>query len=198
MTTPRQPRQRGSRQELVDKIAGQLARRRSTADVLFHQAVATHLGLAPADHKCLELLRDRGAMSGSELAAITGLTTGAITGSVARLEAAGYLRREPDSHDGRRQILYPVPERLREIHEAVFAPLRDDVAVVLEGFDAHQLAAIAEFLDRSTGVLYRHLAGLRGQTLGPISRPLSAPSHSSVPSRSSTTSRQRTGRRARI
>lgn len=197
MTTPRQPRQRASRQVLVDKIAGQLARRRSTADVLFHQAVATRLGLAPADHKCLELLRDRGAMSGSELAAITGLTTGAITGAVARLETAGYLRREPDSHDGRRQILHPVPERLREVHEQVFAPLRDDVAVVLEGFDAHQLAAIAEFLDRSTAVLYRHLAVLRGQTLGSITRPPPGTSHSSVLNRSSARSRRRTGSRPR-
>lgn len=198
MTTPRQARQRGSRQDLVDRIAGPLARRRSTADVLFHQAVATRLGLAPADHKCLELLRDRGAMSGSELAAITGLTTGAITGAVARLEAAGYLRREPDSDDGRRQILHPVPERLREVHNEVFAPLRDDVAALLEGFDGNQLEAIAEFLDRSTAVLYRHLAVVRGQALGPISRLTPGPSRSSLPNRSSATSRKRTGRRGRI
>jgi DNA-binding MarR family transcriptional regulator len=113
----------------------------------------------------MDLLRERGAISASELAAITGLTSGAITGVVARLEAAGFLRREPDAHDGRKQILYPVPERLREVHAEVFAPLRDDVIEVLEAFDLRQLAAIAEFLALTTDVLYRHLALLRAQTL---------------------------------
>ena len=79
--------------------------------VLFHQAVAKRLGLGPTDHKCLDVLRDRGAMTGSELAVITGLTTGATTGVVARLERAGYLPREPDQHDGRKQILHLALER---------------------------------------------------------------------------------------
>ena len=78
---------------------GRLARRHSTAAVLFHHVVAERLGLGPTDHKCLDLLRERGAMAGSDLCAITGLTSGAITGVVARLERAGYLRREPDPRD---------------------------------------------------------------------------------------------------
>src|SRR5437763_8916157 len=91
---------------LAEVIVGRLVRRHSTAVVLFHHAVAECLGLGPTDHKCLDLLLDRGAMSGSDLAAITGLTTGAITGVVARLEQAGYVRREPDPDDGRKQILH--------------------------------------------------------------------------------------------
>lgn len=95
------------RHELADEIVGQLVRRHSTAVVLFHHAVAERLGLGPTDHKCLDLLRQRHAMTGSELAAMAGLTSGAITGVVARLEGAGYLRREPDPRDGRKQLLSP-------------------------------------------------------------------------------------------
>src|SRR5256885_14559839 len=91
--------------ELAEEIVGRLVRRHSIATVLFHHAVAERLGLGPTDHKCLDLLRDRGAMTGSDLSAITGLTSGAITGVVARLERAGYIRRETDPHDGRKQIL---------------------------------------------------------------------------------------------
>src|SRR6516164_6949654 len=123
--------------ELAEDIVGQLARRHSTAVVLFHQAIAERLGLGPTDHKCLDLLRERGAMTGSELAAITGLTTGAITGVVARLEQAGYLRRESDPYDGRKQILFPALDRLRDIQH-VFDPIREDTAALLEGFDTHQ------------------------------------------------------------
>ncbi len=104
--------------------------------MLFHHAVAERLGLGPTDHKCLDLLRERGAISGGELAAITDLTSGAITGVVGRLERAGYVQRQPDPHDGRQQILSPTLDRVQDIH-AVFEPIRRDVAALLEEFDAH-------------------------------------------------------------
>ena len=154
---------RGPEPALIEEIVGRLARRHSTAVVLFHHAVAERLGLGPTDHKCLDLLRDRGAMTSSDLSAITGLTSGAITGVVARLERAGYLRREPDPHDGRKQILHLA---LKRAHiQDVIDPLRGDVAVMLEHFDKHQLIAIAEFLARSTDLVYRHATLLRAQRL---------------------------------
>src|SRR5260370_32475642 len=137
---------RNSQHKLADEIVGCLARRHSTAVVLFHPAVAERLGLGPTDHKCLDLLRERGPMAGSELAAITGLTSGAITGVVARLERAGYLRREPDAHDGRKQILHLALERAHI--QDIVNPLREGVAVMLENFDTHQLTAIADFMVR--------------------------------------------------
>ena len=158
MSTPGRKRKR----ELADEIVGRLVRRHSIAIMLFHQAVAERLGLGPTDHKCLDLLRDRGAMTGSELAAVTDLTSGAITGVVARLERRGYLRREPDPHDRRQQILSPVLERMRDIQH-VFGPIRNDAAALLERFDAQQLTAIAEFLRGSTDLAYRHVALLRAQ-----------------------------------
>uniref|UniRef100_E6PXW5 HTH marR-type domain-containing protein n=1 Tax=mine drainage metagenome TaxID=410659 RepID=E6PXW5_9ZZZZ len=153
----------GRKGQLADEIVGQLARRHSTAVVLFHHAVSERLGLGPADHKCLDLLRERGPMAGSDLAAITGLTSGAITGVVSRLERAGYLGREADPHDGRKQILRLAMER-SPIHD-VIGPLRRDVAESLEDFDVDQLTAIATFLARSTELIYRHAALLRAQKL---------------------------------
>src|SRR5437667_4271570 len=111
--------------ELAEEIVGRLVRRHSIATVLFHHAVAERLGLGPTDHKCLDVLRERGRMTGSELSAITDLTSGAITGVVARLERAGYLRREPDPRVGRQQILHPALERVQDIHK-VFEPIRKD------------------------------------------------------------------------
>ncbi|HEV2199156.1 MAG TPA: MarR family transcriptional regulator [Bryobacteraceae bacterium] len=150
--------------ELAEEIVGQLVRRFSTAAVLFHHAIAERLGLGPTDHKCLDLLRERAPITGSELAAITGLTTGAITGVVSRLERAGYVRRELDPDDGRQQLLYPARKRVQELQE-VINPLRNDVAGLLDGLDAHQLTAIASFLRGTTDFVYRHAALLRTQTL---------------------------------
>lgn len=155
---------------------GRLLRRHSTAAVLFHHAVAERLGLGPTDHKCLDVLRERGPMIGRELAAITGLTSGAITGVVARLERAGYVRREPDPGDQRKQILHAAPERARDL-EAVFGPIREDAASLLAGFDAQELAAIAAFLTRATEFTHRRAALLRAQTaLAPHPRASAPPS----------------------
>jgi DNA-binding MarR family transcriptional regulator len=159
---------RKSQYKLADEIVGRLARRHSTAVVLFHHAVAERLGLGPTDHKCLDLLRERGAMAGSDLSAITGLTSGAITGVVARLERAGYLRRESDPHDGRKQILHLARERAH-IQDAI-EPLREDVAAMLKNFDTHQLTAIADFLARGTDLIYRHAAFLRAETMSDVGR----------------------------
>lgn len=149
--------------DLIQAIVGRLARRHSTAVVLFHHAVAERLGLGPTDHKCLDLLRDRGAMSGSNLSAITGLTSGAITGVVARLERAGYVRREPSPRDGRKQIIRLA---LKQAHiEDVVTPLREDVAALLKDFDNQQLTAVADFLTRCTDLVYRHATLLRAETL---------------------------------
>jgi DNA-binding MarR family transcriptional regulator len=148
---------------LIEEIVGEQARRHSTAVVLFHHAVAERMGLAPTDHKCLDLLRERGPMAGSDLAAITGLTSGAITGVVARLEQAGYLRREQDPQDGRKQILSLA--RTRSPIQDVVDPLRKDVAELLDDFDGHQLAAIADFLNRTTDFIYHHAALLRAETV---------------------------------
>src|SRR3989442_8438936 len=128
---------RESKHKLADEIVGRLARRHSTAVVLFHHVVAERLGLGPTDHKCLDLLRERGPMAGSDLSAITGLTSGPITRVVAGLERAGYLRREPDPHDGRKQILQLALERspIQDVIEL----LRKEVAALLKNFDARQL-----------------------------------------------------------
>lgn len=163
---------RTSPQELIEQIVGRLARRHSTAAVLCHHAVAERLGLGPTDHKCLDVLREREGMIGSDLAAITGLTTGAITGVVTRLERAGYVRRQPDPGDRRKQLLYAVPERVQEIHD-VMEPLRRDVAALLERFDPHQLTAIAEFLAGTADLGAHHAVLLRAQTLMPTAAGIS-------------------------
>ena len=164
---------------LAEVILGEMVRRHSTAAVLFHHAVAERLGLGPTDHKCLDLVRDRGPLTGSDLAVITGLTSGAITGVVTRLETAGYLRREPHPDDGRKYALHPEQKRVRSIGE-VFEPIRRDLADLLDRFDIRQLTAIAEFLGQSTTFLYRHVALLRAQGLArevPARRPEAATAH---------------------
>ncbi|MGH2460296.1 MAG: MarR family winged helix-turn-helix transcriptional regulator, partial [Chloroflexota bacterium] len=73
-----------------------LGRELSTAVVLFHEAIAERLGMSATEWKCLDVLGRAGPITARELAEQTGLTTGAITGLVDRLERAGYVRRVPN------------------------------------------------------------------------------------------------------
>jgi len=149
---------------LIREITENLGRRHSTAAVLFHHTIAERLGLGPTDHKCLDLLRERGGMSGSDLVAITGLTSGAITGVAARLEKAGYLHREGDPDDGRKQIFHAALAKHSEV-QGVVEPLRKDLGELLGRFDTHQLTAIVDFLTGTANLIYRHMALLRGEAL---------------------------------
>ncbi|WP_448618088.1 MarR family winged helix-turn-helix transcriptional regulator [Geodermatophilus sp. URMC 65] len=141
-----------------------IARRYSTATVLYHHAVAERLGLGPSDHKCLDLLLQHGELTGSRLAAMTGLTTGAVTGVVNRLEAAGFLRRRPDPDDGRRQLLQPVPERVEEV-AAVFEEHGPDLDRLTAGMTRDQVDAVLTFLSRATDELEECAIRLRARAL---------------------------------
>jgi DNA-binding MarR family transcriptional regulator len=155
-----------TRPKIDNRFLLEMARRYSTAIVLFHHAVAEQAGLGASDHKCLEILRERGTMTGSELAAATGLTTGAITGVVARLESRGFLIRRPDPRDARKQILRPSLDRIEELH-AEIEPFRKDIAILLESLDSHQRAGLAKFLEHGSAVAFRHAALLRALSVTP-------------------------------
>lgn len=73
--------------------------------VRFYDAVADQLGLHVTDLTCLGALRDRGRAGVGELATELGLTTGAVSRVVDRLERGGFVHRIPDPVDGRKVII---------------------------------------------------------------------------------------------
>jgi DNA-binding MarR family transcriptional regulator len=85
-------------------------RRSSAHGALFGQAVAAAVGVSSSDLECLDLLHLEGRVTAGRLAEVTGLTTGAITGVVDRLEKAGYVRRERDKIDRRKVFITVVAE----------------------------------------------------------------------------------------
>ncbi|MBE0466472.1 MAG: MarR family transcriptional regulator, partial [Candidatus Desulforudis sp.] len=89
---------------------GQAFRELSTVTVFFHSVIAERLGLSLTDHKAFEIIARKGAVSAGELSELTGLTTGAVTGVIDRLERTGFVRREPDPGDRRRVIIRPHPD----------------------------------------------------------------------------------------
>src|SRR5205085_6354294 len=90
-------------------------RRSSAQGVLYGQTVANVAGIANSDLECMDILYLEGRVTAGRLAEVTGLTTGAITGVVDRLEKAGLVRRERDENDRRKVFIAVVPENTAKI-----------------------------------------------------------------------------------
>lgn len=134
----------------------------STETVLLHQTIADRLGLNLTDHKALGLVLDAGKpITPGHLAARTGLTTGAITGILDRLERAGFVRRKRDPED-RRQVLIEVNrDRVRRKVLPLFAPLEKRMNAVAATFSQHDLDAVIGFLEKGLAVSREHRVQLR-------------------------------------
>src|SRR5580765_8467755 len=105
------------RAALIDALDREIGRKVSIAILVFMNAVADRIGLSLTDLFCGELLSRTGTLSAGELAELTGLTTGAITGVIDRLEKNGYARRENDPQDRRRVMVRALPEKWERIGE---------------------------------------------------------------------------------
>ncbi|SEC60538.1 MarR family protein [Amycolatopsis tolypomycina] len=121
----------------------------STAVVAFHEAVGASLGVTAVDQRALAMIAAAGSMSAGDLAKEIGLTPGAVTGLVDRLERAGLARRAPDPADRRRLVITAVPGAFGK----VFAGL-DAAMTELNGrYTPAEQAVIADWVARTIDVL---------------------------------------------
>jgi DNA-binding MarR family transcriptional regulator len=86
------------------------------------------MGLSGTDHKCLELvISAKEPLTAGQIAQLSGLSTGAVTGVIDRLERRGFVRRVRDPHD-RRKVLVEIAE----FEESRYQHLFDDVIAITE------------------------------------------------------------------
>src|SRR5512138_3089279 len=97
-----------SKQALAKRLMLAL-RRSSAAGVLHSQAIARRVGINSSDLECLDLILMKGPSTAGEIARHTGLTSGAVTGLIDRLERQGLVERAADPDD-RRKVLVRVRE----------------------------------------------------------------------------------------
>jgi DNA-binding MarR family transcriptional regulator len=138
----------------------------SSFDSLFSQAVAERVSMHQTDIETMDLLNTLGPMTAGELSERSGLSSGATTRLIDRLEHRGYVRRCSNEADRRCVIIEPVYENLGEL-AALFGPLADRMTEVWSGFDDDQLDVIIEFIRRSNAVTAELNARLRSREAPP-------------------------------
>lgn len=163
------------REELLRELEEES--RQSTMDgVYFFQAVAERSGMNLTDLQCLAILTSTGPVTAGQLAETMGLTTGAVTGLVNRIERAGYVRREKDPVDGRRVVIQPVPEELERVGAGFFGSQEGAlVDKLLSGYDDRDLAVLLDFMRKANAATREEISSIRATLEGADGGDLAAP-----------------------
>ena len=119
-------------------------RRSSAQGVIFGQTVANTAGISGSDLECLDFLNLEGRVTAGRLAEVTGLTTGAITGVVDRLEKAGFVRRERDEVDRRKVFIAIVPEKVARIGR-LYVPMQEAMQKLWSTYSEAELLLLLRF-----------------------------------------------------
>ena len=131
-----------SEQSVSNLIA--LIRKETRTATLFIQSVAENSGIHITDIKCLDFLTETQSATAGDLAKITGLTTGAITAVIDRMEKAGFIKRIADSNDRRKIIIKPLvrhPKHLQIVHN-LFA---NQMPKILSAYTSDEIATITDW-----------------------------------------------------
>jgi DNA-binding MarR family transcriptional regulator len=151
----------GSRkQKQIEELIGEF-RTSGNHDDAFDNLAARRLGVNETDLHCLNIIQNSGGLTAGELAEAAGLTTGAVTGVIDRLEKAGFARRVPDPAD-RRRVKLEVTPRFYARADKIWGPVAADWSAALSReFSAEELDRILDFLRRTNEITRRHMERLR-------------------------------------
>jgi DNA-binding MarR family transcriptional regulator len=133
-----------TRNALVAEVALEIRAFQTAVDT-FDDAVADRLGINRTDLRCLDLLDRHEAMTAGELANASGLTTGAVTRLLDRVERMGYAQRVRDTAD-RRRVLVQLTPLARERAAELYGPIAHAGQAGLERYSADQLKLLRDFL----------------------------------------------------
>jgi DNA-binding MarR family transcriptional regulator len=149
-------------QEGKQALAGRLMlalRRSSAAGVLHGQTVARRVGVNSSDLECLDLILMSGPSTAGEIARHTGLTSGAVTGLIDRLERLGLVERTADPADRRKVLVRVREDRIGPIAQ-LYAPLEKAMQALLAGYSKEELKVLIDFSERSGGLLLARVSEL--------------------------------------
>lgn len=149
-----------SRAALMQELE-EAMRRSSAQGVMYGQAVANVAGIANSDMECMDILHLEGRVTAGRLAEVTGLTTGAITGVVDRLEKAGFVRRERDESDRRKVFISVIEEKAAEIGK-LYVPMQQAMNKLWSSYSDEELRLLLRFANDGYRGVLEATAALKG------------------------------------
>ncbi len=139
------------RQETLDQLS-RVIREATALGQMFSAEIAAKFGLGSSDLEYLDIVSMRGRLTAGELAEATGLTSGAVTGIIDRLERAGFARRERDAEDRRRVFVTARPDGLARLWEH-YRPMSEAIAELTGRYSDAEIAAFLDYFARSRDIM---------------------------------------------
>jgi DNA-binding MarR family transcriptional regulator len=144
-----------NKEKLIEELVREF-RVSGNQDKAFDNVAAERLGLNETDLHAINIIENSGGIGAGDLAAEAGLTTGAVTGVIDRLERAGYAQRVPG--EDRRRVKVEVTPAFYRRADKIWGPMRRDWGSELGArFTADQLEQALEFLRATNELSARHL-----------------------------------------
>jgi DNA-binding MarR family transcriptional regulator len=161
-----------ARAALVEELE-HAVRRSSALGVIFGQTVASRVGISSSDLECLDFLNLEGRVTAGRLAELTGLTTGAITGVVDRLEKAGLVRRERDDNDRRKVFIATVPENVAKVGR-FYEHMQRAILKDWETYSDAELRLLLRFMTQGYKTMLTATEELKAMMEAPKRKPIGA------------------------
>jgi DNA-binding MarR family transcriptional regulator len=135
----------------------QLGRELSDATLRLHRMIARKAGLTGTDHKYLGMLTRHGPMTAGELGRQSGLTSGAVTGLVDRLEAKELVTRQADPDDRRKILIVPHSVNIKKLLGTSSAQLERRIVAHIKALSQRDAEVVEKYL-RETIVILNELS----------------------------------------
>lgn len=113
--------------------------------IQMHEAIGRKAGLPGTDHKYLGFLLQKGQMTAGELATVTGLTTGAVTGLIDRLEKKKLVKRVFAENDRRKVFIEPNTKKIMALLEPLYREFRSDTDKLFASFSGRELKVLEKY-----------------------------------------------------
>jgi DNA-binding MarR family transcriptional regulator len=136
------------------------AREYGISTTLFRNAIGQKLGVNVTDMECLGLLFFKGIATPTELSQYTGLSSGATTAMLDRLEKAKLIRRQPNPNDRRGTLIVVEKDSMRTVGP-YFAATRQAQDELVSSYTPEELEVIADFFTRFTAIWEQGRANLK-------------------------------------
>lgn len=133
------------------------------SSIQMHEAVGRKAGLSGTDHKYLGFLIERGAMTAGELANLTGLTTGAITGLIDRFEKKKLVKRKFAEDDRRKVLIVPDIKKIMGLLQPLYKEFRSRSEQLIASFSGKELKVIERYFREAIEIMESHTHQLNGK-----------------------------------
>jgi DNA-binding MarR family transcriptional regulator len=131
--------------------------------IQMHENIGRKIGLTGTDHKYLGFLLQKGTMTAGELAVITGLTTGAVTGLIDRFEAKKLVSREADKNDRRKIIIVPDNDKIAQLITPFYKDFQDNTDHLFNSFSSEELKTLEKYFLSAMEIMNTKIAKVNQQ-----------------------------------